>query len=272
MWTHALPIPLMGQLLRCLGFAALVLVWATVLGSPPVHAQTFNSGSTGADGALNLTTPGTVIFNPDTFTPPLDPEGDNIYHFTTINIAAGVTVRLLATHVNGPVFWLASGAVQIDGTLDLNGGVGHNPPATPAARLPSVPGAGGYPGGIGASPNGPAQPGSGPLGGVIGPGNSSGGGGGNPSNSFLVPLLGGSGGGGTQTGVGGGGGGGGALDRQFTVDCHHGNDAGYWWHRWGYLCRGCSGFLCQWWRGSRGLAPFRQPSYQWNGYTACDRW
>src|SRR5436309_2953148 len=80
----------------------------------------FNSGSNGSDGSLNLSTPGTVDFDPAALGKDLD--GDNIYHFTTINIAAGVTVRLRASKLrNASVVWLASGAVTIAGTLDLSG-------------------------------------------------------------------------------------------------------------------------------------------------------
>src|SRR5258708_38441975 len=72
------------------------------------QGQVFSSGSNGSDGALNLTTPGTIVFDPRSFNPALDPDGDNVYPFTTINIAAGVTVKLSATYLNGPGFWLAS--------------------------------------------------------------------------------------------------------------------------------------------------------------------
>src|SRR5262245_9468963 len=118
----------------------IIVVLLVILGSrQSLQAQQFTSGSTGADGALNLTTAGTIIFDPRTFTPPLDPDGDNVYHFTTITIGAGVTVRLLATHLPGPVFWLASGAVQIDGTIDLNGVAGQPMSGTSGLRSPSVP-------------------------------------------------------------------------------------------------------------------------------------
>src|SRR5215469_15475999 len=73
--------------------------------------QTFNSGSNGSDGALNLTTPGTIYFDPKTFSPPLNPAGDNIFNFTTINISAGVTVKLSSKVLTGPIYWLAQGAV-----------------------------------------------------------------------------------------------------------------------------------------------------------------
>src|SRR3990167_1328763 len=115
--------------------AALLVLLAGVPGS----AQ-FSSGSTGADGALNLTTatPGVVggvlIFNPadstmfDNPTRVLDADGDHVYHFTTINIGAGLTVRLSNQFLNGPVYWLATGAVTINGILDLNGETGHSCP------------------------------------------------------------------------------------------------------------------------------------------------
>jgi hypothetical protein len=65
----------------------LALIVAVLVGrSPSAQAQTFDSGSNGSDGALNLTTPGTVIFDPSTFAPPLDQDGDNVFHFTTITI------------------------------------------------------------------------------------------------------------------------------------------------------------------------------------------
>lgn len=185
----------------------------------PGLAQTFDSGSDGSDGALDLTEPGEILFDPRAFAPPLDQDGDNVYHFTTINIASGVTVRMTATLLNNkPVIWLASGAVTISGILDLSGQAGHPATSVPAERRPSEPGPGGFAGGIGGfSGGGPPQPGSGPGGGdsglldnfLRGAGGSFGG------NSFLVPLFGGSGGGGGgssgTTGYGGGAGGGAIL-------------------------------------------------------------
>ena len=206
-------------------FRAVCLVAAIALLVPlGLQAQPFNSGSNGSDGALNLTVPGTIIFDPKTFTPPLDPDGDNVYHFTSITIGPGVFVRLRGPELNmAPVFWLASGPVQISGTISLNGGAGHDGSEIPANRLPSVPGAGGYPGGWGGIPSSGQQSGFGPGGGgTCGHGGGAGhngrgiGCGAGPSygNDFLMPLLGGSGGaGGSSDGWfgGGGGAGGGAL-------------------------------------------------------------
>ena len=200
------------------------------------QAQTFNSGSNGSDGALNLTTPGTIVFDPVALG--IDADGDNVFHFTTINIAAGVTVLLKNGPLRGkPVIWLASGNVTISGTVNLDGQNGYNAniPAELANRGQAEPGPGGYPGGIGATPTSPAQAGSGPGGSRPGPSDSgptnatgaghNGAGQGfdtnNPGgagygNSALVPLRGGSGGGGGGTRFstsfgGGGGAGGGAI-------------------------------------------------------------
>src|SRR5450755_1106851 len=81
------------------------------LATAAASAQTFSSGSTGSDGALTFNTPGTYVFDPKTYNPPLDPSGDNVFNFTTITIASGVTVRLTGSVINGPVVWLASGTV-----------------------------------------------------------------------------------------------------------------------------------------------------------------
>ena len=190
---------------------------ALLLGLAPILlGQVFDSGSDGSDGPLSLTTPGEIVFDPRAFPIPLDQDGDNIYHFTTIDIAEGVVVKFRANVVNGPVYWLAQGAVAIDGALDLNGEVGHPATSQPAIRLPSTPGSGGYAGGVGRFGSSPVQDGFGPGGGTIFPGGPScsgiGRGGSFTGNAFLVPLIGGSGGAGSPyTNDGGGGAGGGAI-------------------------------------------------------------
>ncbi|MGH8551230.1 MAG: hypothetical protein ACRERU_22005 [Methylococcales bacterium] len=185
---------------------------------------------------MDLTTPGTILFDPKALG--LDPDGDNIYHFTTINIVRGVTVKLSGRKINGPVFWLAQGDVTISGTVDLDGedgmSVNVTPYINPASRIPAYPGAGGYPGGVGAyDPNNLAQEGGGPGGGRTRTASWGGGGsygssaasscsnslaGNTYGNNFLVPSGGGSGGGGGERNTGnsrcqggGGGGGGGAI-------------------------------------------------------------
>ena len=130
-----------------------------VVGQPPP----FSSGSTGADGALTFpANAGLVYFTPANFAA----RTNNIYHFTTITIPAGTTVRLSGWAINGGVYWLASGDVMIAGTLDLAGQLGHAC-CTSIQRAPSEPGAGGYSGGLGrSSVSGQlATPGNGPGGG-----------------------------------------------------------------------------------------------------------
>jgi hypothetical protein len=197
----------------------------------PAGAQTFSSGSTGQDGAFNPTV---------TVTVPLPPSG--VFHFTTITIPAGVTVRFAPNTANTPVTLLASDDVTINGTIDVSGSAGGPSNAQGATLLGnSGPGGpGGFAGGSGSpghtgggggaglgpgggegagfhiTANGPGAGGAG-HGAAGGNGSGDGAGAGGPAygSQSLLPLLGGSGGGGggatlARTG-GGGGGGGGAI-------------------------------------------------------------
>ena len=175
----------------CLSASALLMLCTAIL-----HAQSFPSGSTGADGALNITAAGVTSFS----TPPVG--GGSVYNFTTINIAAGSTLKLSGAVFSSPIYFLASGAVTVAGTIDLSGQAG-SVPANSAQRIPTIPGSGGYAGGLAAFGGQGATNGSGPLGGTNGVC-----GGGFSGNQFLVPLVGGSGGNGAN---GSGGAGGGAL-------------------------------------------------------------
>src|SRR5713226_7677448 len=119
-------------------FLALTLA----VGAPRIEAQTFSSGSDGSDGPLAPSgPPGTVVlFDPTQF------HGThvsaNIFNFTTITIPQGITVRLSGNTINGPVFWLAQGNVDIEGTLDLSGGTSYDVTPNPFLRVPSIPGSG----------------------------------------------------------------------------------------------------------------------------------
>ena len=159
-------------------------------------------------------------FDPKSFNPPLDPEGDNVFNFTTITIGSGVVLKLSGRTFTTPVYFLATGAVKIDGGIDLNGENGH--PATNVAseRFPSAPGPGGYPGGIGGRTGSSTPPsaGGGPGGGAAQTAAVGSQAGTFTGSSYLIPLLGGSGGGGGgdappcgTTYAGGGGAGGGAI-------------------------------------------------------------
>jgi hypothetical protein len=134
-----------------------------------------------------------------------------------------VTVKLSGRRFTTPIYFLATGAVTIDGGIDLTGENGS--PATNIAseRVPSAPGPGGYPGGVGGNGTAgtTATAGSGPGGGAAGnPSGSSGATGTFTGSTYLIPLLGGSGGGGYGANPlgacgknygGGGGAGGGAI-------------------------------------------------------------
>ena len=204
--------------------AITVVVAFAALISGPAHAQTFNSGSTGADGAFSPTTTTTV-------TPP----ASGVFNFTTVNIPSGVAVRFTKNAANTPVTILASGDVTIAGTIDVSGAPGGGG----SGQTLMVPnggrgGPGGFDGGSGANGIvsttggtglGPGGGGGGVPGilaggggfGTAGPSNCSGIGGGPAyGTATLVPLIGGSGGGGGftdfgRTGGGGGGGGGAVL-------------------------------------------------------------
>jgi hypothetical protein len=205
----------------------MVIVTALLMlaGGDPVRGLTFSSGSTGADGALTLTTPGTVIFDPAALG--IDVDGDNVFNFTTITIGPGVIVELKNNPLRGrSVVWLATGAVDISGVIRLNGQDGHPASSLPGTqRYTSEPGPGGYSGGMGGLNTTAPQPGNGPGGGRLIPYSSfevvAGGAVHAVSvgslvaydNPTLVPLRGGSGGSGgvsrfTGSGTGGGAGGG----------------------------------------------------------------
>ena len=183
----------------------------------PALAQTFNSPSTGADGAF---TPTASV----TLTPP----ANGIFNFTSVTIPSGVTVRFIRNVANTPVTLLATGNVSIAGTLDVSASSGGNVvDGTFLGSNAGIGGPGGFDGGNGA--NGVASTiggtGLGPGGGGSGTGagfattggvvSATGAPGAPYGNAELLPLIGGSGGGGGDSALGstsaGGGGGGGAI-------------------------------------------------------------
>ena len=154
---------------RSRGMSAMLTGFLGLVLAPLTPVMAFDSGSTGADGALDFSglPAGTVVdFDPASYNPPLDPDGDSVYHFTTITIPQGVTVRLRSDKAGAaPIHWLASGAVSIGGVLDLSGEAGH-PKDPVATRTMAAPGPGGFPGGIGSRiPDTASTAGSGPGGG-----------------------------------------------------------------------------------------------------------
>jgi len=130
-----------------------------VLGGGIAMAQTFNSGSTGADGPFSPTATTTLT---------LPPSG--VFNFTTVNIPSSVTVRFTKNAANTPVTILASGDVTIAGTIDVSG----SPGGTGSSQTLLAPSGGsGGPGGFsgGSGSNGIAST----IGGAgLGPGGGSG--------------------------------------------------------------------------------------------------
>jgi hypothetical protein len=210
---------------------ASLLAGACALAAAP-RVLAFESGSTGEAGPLAPTTSVTL---------PSPPGG--VFHFTTIDIPAGVTVRFSRNADNTPVSLLAQGDVRIAGQIDVRGEDGRAS-STGTALVPNG-GAGGPGGGTGGAGSNALLVTMGGSG--LGPGGGAGGfdvgccasGGGGAGFTLagvgttvltaaaasggaayggenLLPLLGGSGGGGGGghfgfTGGGGGGGGGGIL-------------------------------------------------------------
>src|SRR2546427_11910874 len=119
---------------KMLRLASVVASGLLVLGGGIAMAQTFNSGSTGADGPFSPTATTTLT---------LPPSG--AFNFTTVNIPSGVTVRFTKNAANTPVTILASGDVTIAGTIDVSG----SPGGTGSSQTLLAPSGGsGGPGGV----------------------------------------------------------------------------------------------------------------------------
>ncbi len=168
-------------------------------------AQAFSSGSTGADGALdlaNICTSPYPVGDPNSCYVQLPPNG--ILNYTTVNIPSNKVLKFRKNLQNTPVVLLAQGNVTVAGAIQIQGG--DFPLNSPNSIDYSLPGPGGFRGGSS------GQPGFGPAGGLAS-------GSGTLRHAkwagplSLVPIIGGSGGGGsgpsccTASDVGGGGGG-----------------------------------------------------------------
>ena len=170
-----------------------------LLGAPPLQAQ-FNSGSTGADGALNVTSNTTLNLPPD-----------GVFNFTTINVDLGATLSFNRNALNTPVYLLATSNVAVSGIINVSGG-GRS------GKSPGRGGPGGFDGGFGDFQGFLAGDGQGPGAGRVGQSDVGGvyayanvGNTNMYGNTLLSPLIGGSGGGSVETAADGGGGGGGAI-------------------------------------------------------------
>ena len=206
---------------RAIG-SGLLAIFTSILFPVFLLAQTFVSGSTGADGALNPTVNVTIALPPN-----------GILNYTTVNIPSNVDVTFTRNEANTPVTILATGDVIIAGSINVSG-------SAAVGGVAGRGGPGGFDGGMGgtgfgSSPNGTTGlgPGGG-QGGVAGAGTASGSASGGGFGTLgtangaavpggqiygvhtLFPLIGGSGGGGgaggpTSSGPAGGGGGGGIV-------------------------------------------------------------
>ncbi|HVR36441.1 MAG TPA: hypothetical protein VMS21_11385 [Methylomirabilota bacterium] len=173
----------------------------------------FSSGSDGSYGPIDITAHTTLVV-----------PADGIFHATTINIAAGTSLRFNRNAHNTPVYLLATGDVTISGDIVVSGNTANNVAG-------GLGGPGGFDGGNPASVSTPPGDGFGPGAGRAGAGGvgnvaQAAGPGGYATTSgttstnkgaaygsaLLIPMVGGSGGGGTEGTPGfGGGGGGGAI-------------------------------------------------------------
>ena len=99
--------------------------------------QAFNSGSTGADGDLIISTPGVTTFSQT----PVG--GGTIFNFKSIQIAAGSTLKLSGQIYPTSLYFLAQNAVSVNGTIDLSGGNGRDVSEQPIVTGSCNPRAGG---------------------------------------------------------------------------------------------------------------------------------
>src|SRR6266403_1554 len=145
----------------------LVIIGFLFLASSSTPAQGFSSGSTGADGPLDLSSGDRVVQLPES----------GILNYTTVNVPVGRVLSFAKNYRNTPVIMLAQGNVTIAGAMSVSAQGGTR-----------IPGPGGFYGGAAGSPS------FGPGGGASVPGSASDGKW--VGSLSLVPIIGGSGAGG----------------------------------------------------------------------------
>jgi len=147
------------------GLALAGFIVSLLLVVVPVSAQnSFNSGSTGADGAFAPATTQSIAV-PDS----------GVFNFTTVNIPANVTITFTRNASNKPVTILASGDVVIAGAINIDGKIGNS---NGNGGLGGPAGFNGGAGGYGFDQS---------FAGVAGDGPGAGGGG--PKTPFLTPSI-----------------------------------------------------------------------------------
>ena len=170
------------QTQRAMAFRKIILSVATLVSMSMVaNAQNFSSGSTGADGPLDLSTLSCVNCI-------IQVPASGVFNSTTINIPSGKQLSFISNLRNTPVIMLAQGNVVIAGQLRIQGN-------------DDTPGPGGFAGA--SSPN---QAGFGPGGGQPDPTQQTVRDGKWIGPTSLVPTIGGSGGAYLNARGGGGGG------------------------------------------------------------------
>ncbi len=194
--------------MKTLRFDTLVLLLVALGIIQTTSAQTFDSGSDGHMGNLDI--PANTVTN-------IVMPADGIFHYRSITINSGAVVTFRRNPINTPVYLLAQSNVVINGIIDVSG-------TPPSGINPGVGGPGGFDGGYG----GISQK-------IQGAGKGPGGGRGNNvsanfsyGNALCSPLVGGSGGSGSITDDGapglGGGGGGGAILVASSIGINLGNN------------------------------------------------
>ncbi len=186
--------------------------------STPLQAADFSAGSDGTFGAITLANNANQVID-------LPPDG--ILHCTTVTLGFNATLTFKRNALNTPVYLLATGAVLVNGTINVSG-------EAAGGAVAGRGGPGGFDGGNGGfGPSAPANRGGdghGPGRGVNAAGlqhaayaTAAGGNTATYGNVLVVPMIGGSGGAGGNgnPGTGGGGGGGAILiasDLSITVN------------------------------------------------------
>lgn len=139
-------------------------------------------GANGADGSFSPTSASTVVdlsfaatvsfadfqagIDPPGFVPGngvyIPEQWAVVFRYSSVNIPAGVTVSFTNHPKRAPVVWLVSGAVNVNGTINVSGQNGHGD--SPGTAVFSEPGPGGFHGGRGVQ-LAPGSAGRGPGGG-----------------------------------------------------------------------------------------------------------
>lgn len=96
-----------------------ILVLSLTLGfASAAHAQLYESGSTGVDGALAPADDAGIV---EVVLPP-----DGVLNYTLVDIPPDVTIRFVRNPQNTGVFILSQGDINVDGTIDVSGADGTN--------------------------------------------------------------------------------------------------------------------------------------------------